>query len=233
LLGEHIQRIARDPRGFDCAGAHALDDDCRFEQVAPVFRKDLALADRVDGVAGTADALQAAGDRRWRLDLDDQVDRAHVDAQLERAGGHQAAQRAGLERLLDRQALLAGDRAVVGADQRRPARTVLSLGQLVEPLRQPLGQAAAVDENERRAVRPDQLQQARVDGRPDRRARLRPKDRARAAVGFQHGRVGHVLDGYDDVDLEPLALTHIDQRHRALRPAQEATDLVQRPLGGR
>mgnify|MGYP007068864050 CR=1 FL=1 len=36
---------------------------------------------------GTPDTLHAAGDRGRRLDLDDQVDGAHVDAQLQAARG--------------------------------------------------------------------------------------------------------------------------------------------------
>jgi hypothetical protein len=35
-------------------------------------------------VSAAADALQSAGDRGRRLDLDHQIDRAHVDAKLER-----------------------------------------------------------------------------------------------------------------------------------------------------
>jgi hypothetical protein len=62
-----------------------------------------------------ADALQPARHRLGRLDLDHEVDRAHIDAQLERGGGDQAAQVAALERLLYLAALLARQRAVVGA----------------------------------------------------------------------------------------------------------------------
>ena len=53
-----------------------------------------------------------------RLDLDDEVDRAHVDAELERGGRDDRGQAALLELLLDEQALLARDRAVVGARER-------------------------------------------------------------------------------------------------------------------
>ena len=35
-------------------------------------------------MAGAPDPLHAAGNRRRRLNLDDQIDRAHVDAQLKR-----------------------------------------------------------------------------------------------------------------------------------------------------
>ena len=53
-------------------------------------------------------ALQGAGDAGGRLDLDDEVDGAHVDAELQGAGGHQPAHPTGLEVLLDLLALLAG-----------------------------------------------------------------------------------------------------------------------------
>ena len=60
-------------------------------------------------------------------------------------------------------ALLARERAVVRAGD-------LLLGELVEPQREPLGEAAVVDEDDRRAVRSHELEQRRVDRRPDRRA---------------------------------------------------------------
>ena len=68
-----------------------------------------------DLVAGAADALQPGGHRRRRLDLDDEVDGAHVDAELEAGRRDDGGQAARLERLLDLRALLARDRAVVGA----------------------------------------------------------------------------------------------------------------------
>ena len=82
-------------------------------------------------MAGPADPLQAAGDARGALDLDDEVDGAHVDAELEAGRGDQRGEPPGLEVLLDREALLAGDAAVVGLDE------VLA-GQLVEALGEPL-----------------------------------------------------------------------------------------------
>ena len=131
------------------------------QQVAAVLREDDAARDRLHLVAGPADALHAARHRGRRLDLDHEVDRAHVDPQLERRGGDHRGQPARLERVLDLHALLAGDRAVVRAGQ-------LLAGQLVEGGGHALGQAAAVHEDEGRAVRAHQLEQARVDGGPDR-----------------------------------------------------------------
>ena len=61
------------------------------------------------------------------------------------------------------QALLARERAVVRAHE-------VLLGELVQPRGQPFGHAAGVHEHDRGAVRADQLEQLRVDRRPDRGA---------------------------------------------------------------
>ena len=60
-------------------------DDRALEQVAAVLGEDHALRRLADLVPGPTDALQPARDRPGRFDLDDEIDRAHVDAQLERA----------------------------------------------------------------------------------------------------------------------------------------------------
>ena len=57
------------------------------------------------------------GDRAGRLHLDDEVDGAHVDAELEAGRGDQALEPAGLELVLDLQPPLARQRAVVGLHQ--------------------------------------------------------------------------------------------------------------------
>ena len=121
LLGQHVERVARHDRRLDRALAHPPGDHRALEQVGAELREDPPAADVADVVAGAADPLQSAGDRLGRLDLDDEVDGAHVDAELQRGGRDQAGQLAGLQHLLDDQALLAGERAVVGAgDLRRP-----------------------------------------------------------------------------------------------------------------
>ena len=179
---------------------------------------------------GAPDALQAGRDARRRLDEDDEVDGAHVDAQLERRRRDERRDAAGLEVLLDLEPLLAGDRAVVGADQ-------LLAGELVQALREPLGQAAAVREDDRAAVRPDELEQARVDRRPDARAHVAERDGpAGLLVGRQDlAEPGHVLDRDDDLELERLAAARVDDLDLAARPdpAEEAGDRLERPLGRR
>ena len=70
-------------------------------------------------VPGATHALQCGGDRGRRRNLNDKVHVAHVDAQLQGAGGDHAAQGSALERLLDEGALLLGYGAVVRAGERR------------------------------------------------------------------------------------------------------------------
>ncbi len=107
LLGEHVERVLRDARLLDQAELHAAGDDGALEQVAPELREDAPTRGLADLVAGASDALHAPCDRARRLDLADEVDRAHVDAELERRGGDEAGQVACLERLLDLAASLA------------------------------------------------------------------------------------------------------------------------------
>ena len=212
LLREHVERVARDDRRLDLALAHPPGDDRALEQVGAELREDPAAADGADRVPGAADPLQPARHRLRRLDLDHEVDRAHVDPELERRGRDQARQLAGLQHLLDDEPLLARERAVVGAGD------LVARRQLVQPQREPLGGAAVVDEHDRRAVRLDQLEQLRVDRRPDRaagrlaarervevgrgrRRRARPStrpapgSRGRAACGSPVSTIRHVRDG--------------------------------------
>ena len=128
------------------------------------------------------------------------------------------------------------------------------VAELVEAGGQALGQAPGVDEDQRRAVRLDQLQQPGVDGRPDRppgRAGLGGVDRrgagpaARPVVegGDRLAEVGHVVDRDDDLDVELLAHAGVDDRDGAGPPpgapvaglvaAQEPGHDVERTLGGR
>ena len=110
-----------------------------------------------DVVAGAADALQPARDRARRLDLQHEIDRAHVDAELERRRRGDRAQPAGLERFLDLLALMARDRAVVRAHELdaglgEPRSTASSVSCCADAL----GEPPRVDEHDRRAVREDQ-----------------------------------------------------------------------------
>src|SRR3954452_16734550 len=129
LLGEDVERVARDTGRFDRTLVHPPRDHCAFEEIAAVLREDHALARRPDLVAGAADPLESARNGRRALDLDDEIDRAHVDAELQAGRGDQRGQPAGLQFLLDLDTLLPGDAAVVGTHQLLTRELVQSLGE--------------------------------------------------------------------------------------------------------
>ena len=263
LLGEHVERVARHDRRLDVAVAHALRHHGALEQVGAELREDAPARDLADAVAGAADPLEARGHRLRRLHLDHQVHGAHVDAELERRGGHEAGQLARLEQVLDDQALLARERAVVGAgDVGRGCAVAVRGGavplglllrrQLVQPHGQPLGAAAVVHEDDRGAVLLHQSQQLRVDRRPDRARRGRGREAARGpsptrspppaavpmpptrGVGHVVGvRLAHALHRHVDLEVERLADSGVDHRALAARAHEEAADLLERALRGR
>jgi hypothetical protein len=187
-------------------------------------------------MVGAADALQAGGDRGRGLELDDEVDGAHVDAELHRGGGDDRGEGAALEAVLDVGAGVLGHRAVVGEGD-------LLAGELVEGAGEALGEAAAVDEDHRRAVGPDQLDQARVDRGPDRL--LWGLDRGGALGGWRGlgsfgGFCGAGLGGELDAEVDAGLAAGVDDRDGAgldlvagdLEAAEEGGDLLERALGG-
>ena len=128
LLSEHVERVARNLRLLDRPLPHPLRDDRALEQVGAELREDPALRDRVERVPGTTDPLQSARDRFRRLDLDDEIDGAHVDPELERGRCDEAGDLALLQQLLDLDPLLPRERAVVGASDRRSGELVGAAG---------------------------------------------------------------------------------------------------------
>ena len=162
---------------------------------------------------------------RGRADLADQLDRADVDAQLERGGGHQRAQVAGAQARLDDAPARRREAPVVGGDEQRRVdvvpvgRFVLAqaLGQLVG---HPLGHLARVDEDQGGAVVPRVLGDAVED-------------------------VGHLAAAHDGLELGGRELDrHVevagvaavdDHRRRAVvvHARQQARHQVERPLRGR
>ena len=94
---------------FDLRALHPFDDQRALEQVAAELREEDPATDRADLMSAPADALHALGHRRGCLDLDHEVDRPHVDPELEGAGRDDARQPPGLEVLFGHQPLLAAD----------------------------------------------------------------------------------------------------------------------------
>ena len=196
--------------------------------------EDGALGRFAHGVAGPADALQAPAHRARRLDLDHEVDGAHVDAELEAAGGHEAAQLAPLQLVLDDDALLARQRPVVGADQLAAAfgHHAFVLGQLVQAGGQALGQAPGVAEDDGGAVGEHELEDAGVDARPDAAPGGTAGGRPAGRLLDDLAEVAHVLDRHHDLDVERLAHAGVDDGDRPgppgrLEAAEEAGHLLQ------
>ncbi len=164
-----------------------------------------------------------------RLDLDDQVDGAHVDPELEARCRDEARDAPRFQILLDEHALFARERAVVGARE-------LALGELVQTQREPFGETAVVDEDDRRPVRLDEPEDLGVDRRPDGAGAVLGADVHLDAVG-QHWlrerrrrpELAQVLDRDDNLEIELLARAGVDELDLAAA-RDEAPDLVERPL---
>ena len=95
---------------------------------------------------------------------------------------------------------------------------------LVEPRAQPLGEASGVGEDDRRAVRLDEVEDALLDVRPDAGAfGLGRGGSVHLAGGRTH--LGHVLDRHDDLDVEDLGRGRLDDLDVA-GAGEAAGDLV-------
>ena len=140
LLRENIEGIARVVDGFNLPFIHGAGDGGAGGKVASIFGINDGVTNGADAVTGSTHALHAAGDGGRRFDLHHEIDRAHVDAEFDRGGGDESAQRAHLEAVFDLLALVGGNAAVMRADQR------LS-GEFVDRAGNALGESAAVDED--------------------------------------------------------------------------------------
>ena len=232
VLRKHVERILGDAKRLNRPQAHALRHHRGLEQIAAVLGKDSADAGFTNLVAGAADALQTSRDRAGRLDQDDQVHCTHVDAELERAGRDESAQLTGLQLLLDGAALFLRETAMMRTHQ------LLSC-LLVQALSEPLAEAATVHKDERRVMRPDQLEEPGIHGRPDavlavglgffgehERARrtIGCKRRVAAVLRFDDW-AGHVLHRDNHLQIEIGRNMRIHNGHRTIA-AQEAGDFL-------
>ena len=172
-------------------------------------------------MAGPTHPLQAGGHAGGRLDVDDEVHRAHVDAQLQRRGRHHGRQLTPLEQVLDDDPLLARHRAVMGAGDLIP-RQVVQLGA------EPFGQPAGVGEHDGGPVGSDQVQQGRVHGGPD-----GPVPRVGGLGCERVGRCGrgHVLDRDHDLHLEAPLAGDIHDGDRPRRPGAAVHGPASHELG--
>ena len=227
LLGADRRRSAARARRAGCAGSASPRSRPRAcaarrprdsSRSARNFGKMRPFETSSSEWPGAADALQPARDRLRRLDLHDEVDRAHVDAELERRRRDEARDPPRLQVFLDLHALLARQRAVMRARD-------LFLRELVQPQREPLGEPAVVDEDDRRAVLAHELEQRRIDRRPDRvDARLARRPSAARRPSSRMSSTG-TTTCRSSCFATPASTSSIGRA-----AGDEAADLLERPL---
>ena len=140
LLREDVERMHRHVQRIELAAPHRVENRGALDQLVPRERKQPPLRGAVHRVAGTPGPLQEGRDGAGGAELADQIDIPDVDPELQRGGGHQRLEIAGLEALLGREPALARQAAVVRGDVLLPER-------LGERPRDPLRHAAGVDEH--------------------------------------------------------------------------------------
>ena len=210
LLAQDVDR--RDAHGqlVEVAPPHAADQRRALDQLIAGHREQPALGHGAHRVTGSTDPLQERRERARRADLHHEIDRADVDAELERRGRHRALHRARLEPLLGGEPALARHRAVV--------RHHLALAEaLLERVADPLDQPARVDEHQRRVVLPDQLGDAVVD----------------PAHLLERRHRGQLVVGDLDREVDVAAVTAVDDRRRRPAPAEQRGHPLDRLLGRR
>ncbi len=233
LLGKHVQAVARDTQLLDPAGGHLRCQHCLLQEIAQGLWNEAAFALAADQMSGPAHALQAPRHIPRRLDLTDQVYRAHVNAKLKRCRGHHAAQLAFLQGLFGFQPDFQGHAAVVGPHEGRErarergarfcARALRRSPALriIQVCRDALDAAPIVGEDDGRAMPADLLGEQTINGRPDRFFRQRAE----------------LLHRADYAQIKSLAHARIDHGDRTLatgigESAEIAGYFIQGPLCG-
>jgi hypothetical protein len=158
MLGEHVERAGAEAVGIERAFLDRVEGGARLQIFEAVAGDEDRLRRLVEPVVGAADALEQARGALRRAHLDDEVDVAPVDAQIEAGGADEAAQLARGHRRLDLAPRLDRQAAMVDADRQR---LLVHRPQILED---ELAQAAGVAEDQARAVRLDLLHH--LVGRP-------------------------------------------------------------------
>ena len=223
LLGDDVEGEVGELDGVEPTGAHRGEQRGALDQLVARQRVEPTLGRAGAAVVRAADALEERGDAAWRADLAHELDRADVDAELERRGGDERPQVAGAQAGLHPVPTFLGEAAVVsGDDVVAEARAEL--------VREPFGEPAGVDEHQRGAVLADE----RGDAVEDVAHLFGGGDRFELAVGQLEREVEVALvAGVDDDGQRAVADEQApDGLDRLLRRRQtdpERTRVAQRP----
>ena len=173
VLRQHVEPAGAQRRRVLRVRRDRIDRGAAFKHFETIGRHQHAFRRLVHAVIGAADALEQARGALRRAHIDDEIDVAPVDAEIERGGRDHRTQPARRHRVLDLAALAHVERAVM---QRDREVIVVHSPKLLEDQ---LGLAARVDEDQRHLVALDQIvdlaeRVARACGRPTAAARRCP-----------------------------------------------------------
>jgi hypothetical protein len=151
VLGKRVERAGAEDLGVELACRDRVKRGLGLEIFEAIAGHDHAARRLVEAVIGAADPLQQARAALGRAHLDDEVDVAPVNAEVEAGGRNEGAQLARGHRRFDLAPRLEREAAVVNADRQA--------GLVGGPqfLEDQLGQAAGVAEHQGRLVTLDQL----------------------------------------------------------------------------
>ena len=149
MLGEHVERALALCDRILLAGVSGIDRRAAFEHLETVRGHEQRLRWLVEPVIGAADTLEQAARALRRADIDDEIDIAPVNPEIERRGADDGIEPTGSHRGLDLAALADIERAVMQRD------AMPGIVDLPEHLEHPFGLHAGVDEDQRELVRAD------------------------------------------------------------------------------
>ena len=209
LLGKDVERPGRLGRTVEHCAPNAAQERRRLDQLVQREREEAALRDLFQRVSGAPHPLEKRGDRARGAHLDDEVDVADVDPELERRGGDERAKASRFQTLLGVQAPRPREAAVMARDRVFPQDARQLCGD-------PLRHLARVDEDESRPVLPDELRDPLVDLGP--------------LLVRAHGRERRRRDL--DSEVEVAESPGVDERALPPGAGEEAADRVDRLLRG-
>src|SRR5579883_186649 len=156
LLGEDVERRVGNFETIEFTFADRANERGAFNEFVARGGEEAAFGKGADPMPGAADALKRGRDRSRRSDLDDKIDSADIDSELERSGGDDGFEFAGFEALFGVEPQMPGEAAMMREDGVR-AETFRKM------MRDAFGEAPRVDKDECGAIFAGQPGDAVVD----------------------------------------------------------------------